>query len=203
LLLQQTVDSFSLMAFFLCFSNKKNADLAVAAMTINYVRESVIDFTKPFMNLGIGILFKLPSTVPTRLFSFMSPLDVDIWLYVLAAYVLVSATMCVVARFSPYEWQNKPCHFCTYDVRYLFTDQLHCTNCIVLKLCLFFIQSNTIAMFIFVAFTRTQTDVVENQFSVANSFWFTTVTLMHQGMQIKPPSFFCSLVSCTFDQYTF
>ena len=30
-------------------------------MTINYARESVIDFTKPFMNLGIGILFKVHS----------------------------------------------------------------------------------------------------------------------------------------------
>lgn len=28
-------------------------------MTINYARESVIDFTKPFMNLGISILFKV------------------------------------------------------------------------------------------------------------------------------------------------
>ena len=28
-------------------------------MTINYDRESVIDFTKPFMNLGISILFKV------------------------------------------------------------------------------------------------------------------------------------------------
>lgn len=37
----------------------QRADLAVASMTINYARESVIDFTKPFMNLGIGILFKV------------------------------------------------------------------------------------------------------------------------------------------------
>ena len=28
-------------------------------MTINYARESVIDFTKPFMNLGISIMFKV------------------------------------------------------------------------------------------------------------------------------------------------
>ena len=28
-------------------------------MTINYAREMVIDFTKPFMNLGISILFKV------------------------------------------------------------------------------------------------------------------------------------------------
>ncbi|KAL3194200.1 hypothetical protein MRX96_016333 [Rhipicephalus microplus] len=88
----------------------KNADLAVAPMTINYARESVIDFTKPFMNLGIGILFMLPSGMPVKLFSFMSPLDVDIWLYVLAAYMLVSFTMFIVARFSPYEWRTPhPC----------------------------------------------------------------------------------------------
>ena len=38
----------------------KRADLAVASMTINYARETAIDFTKPFMNLGISILFKAP-----------------------------------------------------------------------------------------------------------------------------------------------
>ena len=48
-------------------------------MTINFAREAVIDFTKPFMNLGISILFKIPSGKPTRLFSFMNPLAVEIW----------------------------------------------------------------------------------------------------------------------------
>ena len=42
--------------------------------------------------------------------SFMNPLAVEIWLYVLAAYVLVSFTLFVMARFSPYEWNNPhPC----------------------------------------------------------------------------------------------
>lgn len=40
----------------------QKADLAVGSMTINYARESVIDFTKPFMNLGISILFKVRYT---------------------------------------------------------------------------------------------------------------------------------------------
>lgn len=57
-----------------------DADLAVGAMTINYAREQIIDFTKPFMNLGISILLKIPSGKPTRLFSFMNPLAVEIWL---------------------------------------------------------------------------------------------------------------------------
>ncbi|XP_043273101.1 glutamate receptor ionotropic, kainate 2-like isoform X4 [Venturia canescens] len=121
----------------------KKADLAVGSMTINYARESVIDFTKPFMNLGISILFKVPTSHPARLFSFMNPLAIEIWLYVLAAYVLVSVTMFVVARFSPYEWNNPhPCH--------------------------------------------SGPEVVENQFSLANSFWFTIGTLMQQGSDLNP-----------------
>ncbi|XP_017493316.1 PREDICTED: glutamate receptor ionotropic, kainate 2 isoform X1 [Rhagoletis zephyria] len=122
---------------------ERRADLAVASMTINYARESVIDFTKPFMNLGIGILFKVPTSQPTRLFSFMNPLAMEIWLYVLAAYVLVSFTLFVMARFSPYEWNNPhPC--------------------------------------------MKETDIVENQFSVSNSFWFITGTFLRQGSGLNP-----------------
>ncbi|XP_046991920.1 glutamate receptor ionotropic, kainate 2 [Schistocerca americana] len=122
---------------------EKRADLAVASMTINYARESVIDFTKPFMNLGIGILFKVPTSQPTRLFSFMNPLAVEIWIYVLAAYLLVSFTLFVMARFSPYEWNNPhPC--------------------------------------------LAESDVVENQFSVSNSFWFITGTFLRQGSGLNP-----------------
>lgn len=85
----------------------QKADLAVAPMTITHARESVIDFTKPFMNLGISILFKVPTTSPTKLFSFMNPLAFDIWLYVLAAYFIVSITIYTVAKFSPIEHSNK------------------------------------------------------------------------------------------------
>ncbi|XP_015792893.1 glutamate receptor ionotropic, kainate 1-like [Tetranychus urticae] len=35
------------------------ADIAVADLTINYERESAVDFTMPFMNLGIGILSRI------------------------------------------------------------------------------------------------------------------------------------------------
>ncbi|XP_037826769.1 glutamate receptor ionotropic, kainate 2-like [Lucilia sericata] len=81
-------------------------------MTITHARESVIDFTKPFMNLGISILFKVPTTPPTKLFSFMNPLAFDIWLYVLAAYFLVSCTIYVVAKFSPIEHNRNRTNIC-------------------------------------------------------------------------------------------
>ena len=42
--------------------------------------------------------------------SFMNPLAVDIWMYILLAYILVSITIWIVARFSPYEWASPdPC----------------------------------------------------------------------------------------------
>nr|QGW50653.1 ionotropic receptor 11 [Propsilocerus akamusi] len=81
---------------------KHKADLAVASLTINYARESVIDFSSPFMNLGISILFKVPETQETKLFSFLNPLAVEIWICVFFAYCLVSLTVWIVARFS--EW---------------------------------------------------------------------------------------------------
>ena len=52
----------------------QKADLAVGSMTINYAREMVIDFTKPFMNLGISILFKVSSTHHTTSSSCTRPL---------------------------------------------------------------------------------------------------------------------------------
>jgi len=53
----------------------------VAALTISYIREGVIDFTKPFMNLGISILFRKPEKKAPGLFSFMSPLSFEVTLY--------------------------------------------------------------------------------------------------------------------------
>ncbi|XP_050440988.1 glutamate receptor ionotropic, kainate 2-like isoform X2 [Adelges cooleyi] len=85
---------------------KHKADLAVGSMTINYARESVIDFTKPFMNLGISILYKVPSNQPAQFFSFMNPLAMEVWIYWLVAYIVVSFTLYIVARFSPYEWDD-------------------------------------------------------------------------------------------------
>jgi len=46
---------------------------------VNYAREKQIDFTKPFLSLGIAILFKVPTPEKAGLFSFLSPLSLEIW----------------------------------------------------------------------------------------------------------------------------
>lgn len=49
------------------------ADLAITDLTITAERESAVDFTMPFMNLGISILFESPKKEDPELFSFMQP----------------------------------------------------------------------------------------------------------------------------------
>ena len=54
--------------------------MAVAPLTITSMRERVIDFSKPFMQLGISIMIKKPEKQKPGVFSFMDPLDRYIWL---------------------------------------------------------------------------------------------------------------------------
>ncbi|XP_069955932.1 glutamate receptor 1 isoform X3 [Cherax quadricarinatus] len=84
---------------------RKEADIAIAPLTITSSRERVIDFTKPFMTLGISIMIKKPVKEKPGVFSFMSPLSQEIWTCVVFAYVGVSIVLFLVSRFSPYEWK--------------------------------------------------------------------------------------------------
>uniref|UniRef100_A0A8C2TZQ0 Glutamate receptor n=1 Tax=Coturnix japonica TaxID=93934 RepID=A0A8C2TZQ0_COTJA len=119
------------------------ADLAVAPLTITHVREKAIDFSKPFMTLGVSILYRKPNGTNPSVFSFLNPLSPDIWMYILLAYLGVSCVLFVIARFSPYEWYNP--HPCNPD-----------------------------------------SDVVENNFTLLNSFWFGVGALMQQGSELMP-----------------
>ncbi|XP_069751924.1 glutamate receptor ionotropic, kainate 3-like [Narcine bancroftii] len=119
------------------------ADLAVAPLTITYAREKVIDFSKPFMTLGISILYRKSNGTNAGVFSFLNPLSPDIWMYILLAYLGVSCVLFVIARFSPYEWYDAhPCN--------------------------------------------PGSDIVENNFTLLNSFWFGVGALMQQGSELMP-----------------
>ena len=65
----------------------KEADLAIAPLTITALRERVIDFSKPFMSLGISIMIQKPKKEVPGVFSFMYPLSYEIWMCVIFAYI--------------------------------------------------------------------------------------------------------------------
>uniref|UniRef100_A0A914C469 Ionotropic glutamate receptor C-terminal domain-containing protein n=1 Tax=Acrobeloides nanus TaxID=290746 RepID=A0A914C469_9BILA len=87
---------------------RHEADLSVSAVTITYSRLGVIDFTLPFETTGIAILMgkkveEAPKSSST-LFTFLEPLSFSVWIALLFSYFAVSATMWLLAKFSPYEW---------------------------------------------------------------------------------------------------
>lgn len=95
-------------------------DLGIADLSITYEREQAVDFSLPFMNTGknviigpksgngthpylgpiagISILYKKPQKQPPSLFSFLSPLSVEVWIYMCAAYVGISLSLFILAR---------------------------------------------------------------------------------------------------------
>ncbi|GFR85416.1 glutamate receptor, ionotropic kainate [Elysia marginata] len=100
----------------------RRAQIGIGDLTINLDREKHVDFTKPFLTLGITILYRKPAPKSLNLFSFLKPLSVDVWVYMIAAYLCVSFMLFVIARFSPYEWCNPhPCNPDTDEVENQFT----------------------------------------------------------------------------------
>lgn len=89
----------------------RKADFAICDLTITSERQSAVDFTAPFMNLGISILFSKPEKVQPRIFSFMDPLTPDVWVYIATAVLVVVLVIFVQTRIAPGEWINPhPCN---------------------------------------------------------------------------------------------
>ncbi|XP_015121885.1 glutamate receptor ionotropic, kainate 2 [Diachasma alloeum] len=89
---------------------REEADLAITDLTITAEREKAVDFTMPFLNLGISILFRKPSKAPPSLFSFLSPFAADVWLNLIGAYIFSSLLLFLLGRMCPAEWNNPyPC----------------------------------------------------------------------------------------------
>ncbi|XP_039478210.1 glutamate receptor ionotropic, kainate 4 [Oreochromis aureus] len=122
----------------------RKADLAVAGLTITAEREKVIDFSKPFMTLGISIMYRVHLGRRPGYFSFLDPFSPGVWLFMLLAYLAVSCILFLVARLTPYEWYNPhPC-------------------------------------------LKGRCNLLINQYSLGNSFWFPVGGFMQQGSTIAP-----------------
>uniref|UniRef100_A0AAR5Q5X3 Uncharacterized protein n=2 Tax=Dendroctonus ponderosae TaxID=77166 RepID=A0AAR5Q5X3_DENPD len=86
------------------------ADMAITDLTITAERSEDVDFTSPFMNLGISILFQKPTKAPPSFFSFAEPFAIDTWIALAIAFVVVSLSFFLLGRICPDEWNNPfPC----------------------------------------------------------------------------------------------
>ncbi|NXU74228.1 GLRK protein, partial [Oreotrochilus melanogaster] len=94
---------------------RKEADIAVAPLTVTSAREEVVSFTTPFLQTGIGILLRKDRvSQEMSFFHFLAPFSKEIWTGLLFAYVLTCFCLFLVARLSPCEWnepKNEENHF--------------------------------------------------------------------------------------------
>ncbi|KAG7298974.1 hypothetical protein JYU34_017445 [Plutella xylostella] len=87
------------------------AELGACDLTITAERARAVDFSVPFMSLGISMLFKEPDPEPANIFSFIQPLTLDVWLYLATTYIIVSFILLICARMSQDDWVNPhPCN---------------------------------------------------------------------------------------------
>lgn len=149
---------------------------------------------------------KEPSKPEYRLFSFLKPLALEIWFYSLCAYVLVSLTICIVARFSPGEWREPElCEECELKkMALIYGEDFHYCD-----------ESSSAASSGIGSGpqSRRESQIVaddeiefvddpctahehddemaaleyrQNEYTLLNSFWFTIGSLMQQGSDLNP-----------------
>ncbi|RZB73481.1 glutamate receptor ionotropic, kainate 2-like, partial [Asbolus verrucosus] len=95
----------------------RKADLAICDLTTTYERRKAVDFTNPFMTLGISILYAKVIKEPPELLAFTNPLSLDVWLYMVTAYMVISMIIFLVARLNPNEWESPhPCNPCPEEL---------------------------------------------------------------------------------------
>ncbi|XP_076270271.1 glutamate receptor ionotropic, kainate 2-like [Rhynchophorus ferrugineus] len=86
---------------------ERRADLGICDFTITPQRREIIDFSMPFMTLGIGILHKeTASEEVDNMYAFMRPISWTVWFYIWTLALVISITMFFVARLAPREWEN-------------------------------------------------------------------------------------------------
>ena len=152
-------------------SLQQKADVAVAPLTITLVREEVIDFSKPFMSLGISIMIKKPTKSKPGVFSFLDPLAYEIWMCIVFAYIGVSVVLFLVSRFSPYEW-----HAEDYEEGGEPQSPTQATASNGVQ------QGQTPAQ----QNPNQQSPEQTNEFGIFNSLWFSLGAFMQQGCDISP-----------------
>ena len=57
---------------------ESEADMAVADLSITTERLNAVEFSMPWMNLGISILYVKPRAAPPSLLAFLDPFTTDV-----------------------------------------------------------------------------------------------------------------------------
>ena len=80
------------------FTNNNNNSLVFSYVHTNDFILKVVDFSMPFLELGVSILFVNAPEKSVNLFAFLLPLSRGVWLLMIFAGFAVSVVMYGIAR---------------------------------------------------------------------------------------------------------
>ncbi|XP_002002744.3 glutamate receptor ionotropic, kainate 2 [Drosophila mojavensis] len=81
-----------------------HAQIGVCDLTITQLRRSAVDFTVPFMQLGISILHYKSPPEQKNPFAFLEPFAPQVWIYMIFAQLVMTLAFVLIARLSYREW---------------------------------------------------------------------------------------------------
>ncbi|XP_061386284.1 glutamate receptor ionotropic, kainate 2-like, partial [Musca vetustissima] len=88
-----------------------DAHMGICDLTITQKRKTVVDFTVPFMQLGISILAYEKPIEQKSWNAFLEPFTNEVWIYVMFSIFIMAFLFLFMARISKGEWQNPhPCN---------------------------------------------------------------------------------------------
>ncbi|XP_019646642.1 PREDICTED: glutamate receptor ionotropic, kainate 3-like [Branchiostoma belcheri] len=74
------------------------ADFTLGPLTISSQREAAVDFTKPYMDYGNGLVMKKPAAERPNLFAFLLPFQITVWMSIIAALFAVGFLLWATSR---------------------------------------------------------------------------------------------------------
>nr|XP_008193919.1 PREDICTED: glutamate receptor ionotropic, kainate 2 [Tribolium castaneum] len=88
----------------------RRAELAICDLTITPDRREVVDFSTPFMRLGISILYRKAEAKEADMYAFLDPFSLKLWMYSATLYLALTVVLFFISRISPQDWENPhPC----------------------------------------------------------------------------------------------
>ena len=80
------------------FVAEKKIEMLFGDITILESRLDKVDFSVPFLTVGLKIIMKKSTMLVSHAFSFLEPFSLQTWLYIVLAYLSVSLIMALVSR---------------------------------------------------------------------------------------------------------
>lgn len=96
----------SLFGSFSFFYFLQTADMSIAPMTISSDRQTVLDFTQPYMTFGLAFMMRVQE-VKVNYFRFLLPFGQNLWIAICVLVMVMGFLLWICSLFSPWGYYGR------------------------------------------------------------------------------------------------